>query len=87
MVSGVLVNLPVQTKFRLVVDLGTVHTEVVLAARVFGDHQRQRDEVASIHGPCLGYRELGQIVGQPDALCFAFSHLLGRHCERITEQR
>ena len=85
-VSAVLVNLPVQTKFRLVVNLSAIHPQVVFAARVFRDHQRQRDEVAAVHGPCFGNGKFGQIVGQSNPLALAFSHLLRRHRKRIAKE-
>ena len=82
-----LVNLPVKAQFGLVVHLGPVHAEVVLAIRIFGDHQRERDKVAAVHGPRFGDGEFGQIVGQSHPLTLASSNLLRRHGQRITKQR
>ena len=84
MFCTVLVDLPVQTEFGFVVNLGTVHTEVMLAVRVLGDHKRQGDEMTAVHGPCFGDGEFGQVVGQTNTLALAFADLLRRHGQGVS---
>ena len=82
-----LVNLPVKSEFGFVVNLSSVHPEVVFTARILGDHEGERDEVTAVHGPCFGYGKFGQIVGQTNALPFALSNFLWRHGQCVAQQR
>ena len=48
-------NLPVEAQFSLVVHLGSVHAEVVLAIRILGDHQRSVTKCPPSMGHVLGW--------------------------------
>ena len=87
MLCAVLVNLPVQAEFGFVVNLGTVHSQVVLARSVLGHDQRERDEMTAVHRPRLGNGEFCQVVVQTNALSLSFPDFFGRHGEGVSQQR
>jgi hypothetical protein len=64
-----LLTLPVHAGGLPVIDLHAVHAHISFAmARVAGDHQRQCDEAAAVHGPALqhGKVEQAEIVAEDD---------------------
>src|SRR5437868_2492526 len=91
MIGALLMQLPVHTSSRFVVDLHAVHAAIALSGfRIFREDERQGDITSTIFGPALYDRKVeeGKIALTQDAFfAKAIFNYFGKHFSDFSESR